>query len=266
MYKIHDNGGRPYSVEVKGNNVNVYKNIYSEKCYSSDENEDYASDDEYDLKLEFLKSFETKNVFIGEDNKSFDTDFRGNTILLDMGDNSYVYIQRDISEFKSLSKIVSYFSPIGNSDVPYPYAIDELGNYYLLSENVILLKGDNPYFITTPPDEEDPYEFYYREEFKYKDIALYYKGNLLRLDLTKDSSIFYDELTKDGNIIYIGENMGQLLEHKLTSYISFDDMKKIGKLKKCSKEDYINFVNDVSSHYKVRKITSIIEMNVLYKD
>ena len=34
--------------------------------------------------------------------------------------------------------MLSYLNPVGNSSVPYPYAIDDKGNYYELSSNVIV--------------------------------------------------------------------------------------------------------------------------------
>jgi hypothetical protein len=67
------------------------------------------------------------------DNLKFD----GNTILFDVGNNEYIFINRNIESFKSKAKIVKYVYPVGNRGVPYPYAIDEKGNYYLLIEYII---------------------------------------------------------------------------------------------------------------------------------
>uniref|UniRef100_A0A6C0C961 Uncharacterized protein n=1 Tax=viral metagenome TaxID=1070528 RepID=A0A6C0C961_9ZZZZ len=69
-----------------------------------------------------------------------------------MKDNEYIYIGSEIFSFNTIDKIIDYVSPVGNNDVPYPYAIDNNGNYYLLIENVIL-KGEIKY--------EDPYNYYY---------------------------------------------------------------------------------------------------------
>ena len=60
--------------------------------------------------------------------------FDGNSILLKLSKNKYVYIGSVIYSFTSYNEITTFISPVGNSDVPYPYAIDEKNNYYLLLE------------------------------------------------------------------------------------------------------------------------------------
>lgn len=47
-------------------------------------------------------------------------------------------------------------SPMGNSDVPYPYAVDIKRNYYLFAENVIL----------DHIESSKPYDYYYAERPK----------------------------------------------------------------------------------------------------
>jgi len=58
------------------------------------------------------------------------SEFDGNTILLHIKNNEYVHIYDIIISFTSNSKIIQYVSPVGNNDVPYPYAVDEHNNYY----------------------------------------------------------------------------------------------------------------------------------------
>ena len=60
--------------------------------------------------------------------------FDGNSILLKLSKNKYVYIGSLIYSFNAYNEITTFISPVGNNDVPYPYAIDEKNNYYLLSE------------------------------------------------------------------------------------------------------------------------------------
>ena len=66
----------------------------------------------------------------------------------------WMYIGESIYTFTPLSDIIEYFSPIGNSDVPYPYAIDTDGRYYLMIKNVILAPNQNK-------ERFDPYNYYY---------------------------------------------------------------------------------------------------------
>ena len=85
-------------------------------------------------------------------------DFDGNSLLLDMGDNEYIYFGSTHFTFKSRSAITEYVSPVGNNDVPYPYAVDEDDNVYLMLENVV---------VSGVPQEErdDVYRFYYDKNY-----------------------------------------------------------------------------------------------------
>lgn len=78
-------------------------------------------------------------------------DYDGNTILLYMGDLTYIYIGDRIQSFKAKSEIVSYLSEVGNNDMAYPYAVDDKENVYLIIEKVIV-----------PSLSSDPYTWYYR--------------------------------------------------------------------------------------------------------
>jgi len=94
-------------------------------------------------------------VFIGG-SESSNPNVLGNSFLVQKNDKSWIYIGNRIYEFKPLYPIVEYYSRVGNSDVPYPYAIDELGNIYLMIEFAIIknLKG-------VPFDSYDFYDLYY---------------------------------------------------------------------------------------------------------
>jgi hypothetical protein len=104
-----------------------------------------------------------KDIFIGKSLKNkmttfsrgYGNKFDGNTILLEMDTNEYIFIGQYVESFKSLSKIIYYASPIGNSGCPYPYAIDDKGNYYLLLEDVVMMCNE------LIESFEDPYELYY---------------------------------------------------------------------------------------------------------
>lgn len=136
-YLTHDNGGNPYKVIINNKTVSVYDNY----------------------KNILLFTFTPETIFIGKSlenemttfSDGFGSEFDGNSFLFKTGENEYEHVGRNIFTFHSLSKITEYFSPIGNADVPCPYAIDENNNYYLLIFNVILknpnLTGyDNPYY------------------------------------------------------------------------------------------------------------------------
>jgi hypothetical protein len=142
-YDILDNGGRPYSVDIKEKNVDIYDN--------------------YTKPGELILTIKPKEIFIGKSfknkmtklSKGYGSYFDGNTILFGMGKNEYIFTNRHITKFKALSKIIYYTSPVGNSRVPYPYAIDEQGNYYFFDMVEIYIDNGKA------EDYEDPNDYYY---------------------------------------------------------------------------------------------------------
>ena len=157
-YYTHDNGSRPFKVVI--DNKKVY--IYKYKKY--DEDSDTTLYSEKSIKYEKKNLFKCKNIFIAKSPKNprtifsggYGAKFTGNSILLQITKNKYVFIGHIIFSFTSKSKIKKFVSPVGNSDVPYPYAIDIDGRYYLMIENVIIDKIKN-----IKKYDSDPYDFYY---------------------------------------------------------------------------------------------------------
>ena len=177
--------------------------------------------------------------------KGYGKEFDGNTILVKLSDKRYIYIGDGISEFTSLHKIVDYQSPVGNNDVPYPYAIDEKDNYYLMLESVI---------IHFKKKEDDPYEKYYNSSLMTKDMSFtppkeplhpffqdieeFYivengKKQMYTLRHNPNPSKEYDRLTKD---------IGKPLSVKY----------KDGKEKELSKKDYIKLMKDFGKMLDVK--------------
>jgi hypothetical protein len=145
-YNTHDNYGRPYKVVINPDNfVSVYKNDTNELLFNKKVNKVFIG----------KSPLNQMTKFSGGHGKDFD----GNSFLLELDDNSYQHIGRDIFTFNSYNKIIKYVSPIGNNDVPYPYAIDSDGNIYLLIEDVVLINTDQFKKLYTKYD--DPYDYYY---------------------------------------------------------------------------------------------------------
>lgn len=138
-YLIHDNGGRPFRVDIQGMKVSVWKNM-----------------DEYGLvdgkfvttkhPMKHILDFTAEKIFIGK--KSPDGGYdglkpkeaEGNSLLLQTG-SKYVFIGWEIYEFSPVKgdTIVKYYSDIGNNDVPYPYAIGKTHVYILLEKVAVPL-------------------------------------------------------------------------------------------------------------------------------
>ena len=87
----------------------------------------------------------------------------GNSILVNVSGSKYIHIGIEIYSFETRDKekILHYYSPIGNNDVPYPYAIGENYSYFFLD-------------YTTVPNmvldlSKDGYTQYYGHAFKGQD-------------------------------------------------------------------------------------------------
>jgi hypothetical protein len=61
----------------------------------------------------------------------------GNSILVEVSKHKYIYIGNEIYSFETAEDIKSYYSPIGNNDVPYPYAIGDNLTYFMLDKKTV---------------------------------------------------------------------------------------------------------------------------------
>jgi hypothetical protein len=143
-YFTHDNGGKPFKVNISNESINVFNN-------------------ETEKKLLTIKNY--VKVFIGNDPEYPGS--KGNSILVRVNEENYVYIGTSIYQFKPKEKILKFYSPLGNSDVVYSYGISE--NFiYLFAEKKVVKKQD------VPPNE-DPYYLMYQnfissKKFRVKEI------------------------------------------------------------------------------------------------
>lgn len=144
-YNVHYNGARPFTISVDKGHIYIY--------------------DKNDILLFTIKKFQ--HIFIGDNIKNKTPETVGNSIIIKMDKYVYIYIGQQIYKFESKDEILDYKSPIGNNDVPYPYAIGETYTY-LLAEKV--------YIKNSELSKEDPYKQYYSNEdmfHKLKTITLY---------------------------------------------------------------------------------------------
>ena len=250
-YLTHDNGGRLYKVEITSEqpNVKIYKNKYD-----SDEN-NWTNDP--------ILTYNPIKVFIGKSPMNRTTifsgghgpKFDGNSILLQTENNKYVFIGRQVIEFESLAPIINFVSPVGNSDVPYPYAIDEKNNCYLLIEDVILTgKAD----VSEKHLQElinEPYDYYYYIKLitsdegiippKHPHIKNFQNIKSWFVGIDKYTMKYHPFPEKDYDRI-MDWNEGEM------SIIYTD-----GETKKISKEDYVNIMRDYEKEAKVQPLHSI---------
>ena len=140
IYTTHENGGRPLRVLVNGQHVTIWrkKTCLIERKYAE---------------VHVGKSPMCEMTkFSGGHGPEFD----GNTLLLRLETDGldYDFVQSAVYKFTAKSPIVRFVSPVGNNDVPYPFAIDNAGRVYLFIEKVIIAGFTG----------NDPYGFYYKSK------------------------------------------------------------------------------------------------------
>lgn len=138
-YLIHDNGARPFSVVVYAaqKKLEVYVNdepvpgehVKGKKIYETSYSDLFIGDNTLpDPMAEYPKGTAAKG-----------TAAKGNTFLVHVSGSKYVHIGAELYSFETRDgeKIVHYYSPIGGSDVPYPYAVGENYTYFLLDDTTV---------------------------------------------------------------------------------------------------------------------------------
>lgn len=129
VYEIHDNGGRPFDVIVSVDKVFILAN------------DDTGREPQHILTIK-----DYSRIFIEKDPEMPGSE--GNSILIQVKDLDYLYIGSEIYRFQTERPILEYYSPVGNSDVPYPYAVTRDKTYLMIEGKVINnndLTQDDPY-------------------------------------------------------------------------------------------------------------------------
>jgi hypothetical protein len=162
----HDNGGRPFKVCFNGASFWVLKRGQGSS--------------EYDTMV--VKPTRHTRAFVGHSPLTPMTEFSGghgpkfdgNSMLFELGRTQplrYMFIGECVRVFSTRSHITRFESPVGNNDVPYPYAVDSSGVVYLLTEGVRLTAGPYPKEVL-----RDPYRFYYDRGLLTPDAAVAEQG------------------------------------------------------------------------------------------
>lgn len=225
-YNIIDNGGIAFTVYIKNNHVDIYKNDY---------------DWDHHVNIESNKpilSYSAEKIWIGRSPLNKMTEFSGgasdyydgNSILLKLN-KEHIYIGREIYSFQPLAPIAYYISPVGNSGTAYPFAIDKNHNYYLMIENVIML--NHPFTI-------DPYDDYYNNQspLMYHDIPIDYimiNHDRYSLHYTPLAAEEYDRLTKNDTLKMVVGHKNKIYPICKNDYIKI--MQEYGKKNKLTPID-----------------------------
>ena len=162
-YIIHDNGSSPFRVEVAGKRVAIYKGTLIKRL---DGSLDYGT---YEYN-ELLIKRTVREVHLGEStcdpasyisDKACDAETIGNSILLHLSGNKYMYVGSEIYEFTMEDDFEAYYSTIGRNDVPYPVTIGSKYVYFMLDGTHTYI----PKSLFTAPmnavEWSDAYAYYY---------------------------------------------------------------------------------------------------------
>ena len=250
-YFTHFNGGFTYAVYIKDKNVYVYsRNIGWLDKFDINSN---IIDDMYYFPNKVGEFKNVSKIFIGKSPKTPATEFSGgygsgfdgNSILLELGkeNNKYCYqfIGENMTTFITDNRIVKYVSLVGNSDVPYPYAVDDKNNYFLITSRAYIhLDGK------VKPD--DPYNIYYKMHDitpGFENIKEFYIGDeKYNLTWDADPGSDYDGIKErfDNKPLYIVKNNG--------------------KKEKLNKKEYVDLLNRYGEKMGLKKMDIITPFNI----
>jgi hypothetical protein len=168
-YKTLDNGGHPFKVQIfDGTGVAVWRRKQK------------GANIDISYTLPYFH-FMASKIFIGTSplnattraSAGFGPEWDGNSFILqkegDEATNDYYHVGYEIFKFRALAPIIFYTSPVGNSAVPYPWAQDAKGNFYLMIENTVLTKISHQLPIDAPIQQKEQFDPYYAFWFKQYD-------------------------------------------------------------------------------------------------
>jgi hypothetical protein len=149
-YIALDNGGITFRVRYNKNTLQIFK-LAGKKDVDVKEL----------IKGKPLRKYAIKRAFVGKNDRvdvseKYRAAGTGNSMLFLLTNGKYLYVGHEVYEFSTWEdEIVSYHSPIGNSDVPYPYAIGKRRAYLMLDK----VMAENTALVGAK--ERDPYAAYY---------------------------------------------------------------------------------------------------------
>lgn len=163
-YFTHDNGGRPFYVKIHDGKISVLRGICDDLCDSTKE-----IGPVYNKHVLTIQAY--KKIWIGENSGKYANKHEikgtGNSILVHVAADKYVFIGDHVFEFRTSDEIKEFHGIVGNSDVIYAFAIGEENTYFFVEDKYL---PNNAI-----PKEEDPYKMYFEQMAKAKKI----KGKMI---------------------------------------------------------------------------------------
>jgi hypothetical protein len=158
-YFILNEGKTSYVVYVsKKNQISIYKK--SDKYYVNKQSTKSANN--LWMYTQLVSYYNCLKVFIGKNStKTSGSKFNGNSILVKIEKDTYVFIGHEIYTFslRCGDHIVNYYSPVRNNKVPYPVAVGKKCLYFMLDKTYISISSINNF--NSIQDKENLYSYYY---------------------------------------------------------------------------------------------------------
>lgn len=134
-YYIHNNGGRPFKVTVARNRLSIYRQVgYDEaKRKALYETSPIVSFSMRGKKLFVPRAHSKTPSYYVSPSTRFG---KGNSLLVKLAPHVYMYIGAVVYIFETKDNIRAFYSPIGNNDVPYSWAVGTDYVYLLVEDSV----------------------------------------------------------------------------------------------------------------------------------
>jgi hypothetical protein len=126
-YITHDNGGRPFLVDISKDLIRIY-------THDNTEYDVEPKKSDYTVLIKEISNF--NGYWYGFDNSNFNKKTNGTSILIEVEKLRYIFIGVYVIEFVTNEPIIEFRSTMGNSDVTYPYAWSENKIYMFIYEHV----------------------------------------------------------------------------------------------------------------------------------
>ena len=163
-FNVHDNGGVPFIVDIYSKYLEIFQrdrrnapgHFRPQKLFDTPFQKVFVGDNYFQL-----KRYEAYGKY------------PGNTLLVQVNRKKYIFIgNKGIYEFTTpqSDQIVAFASPLGNSDVAYPYAIGKKYVYYMLNHIALPISlVENPTLgYESGPEKRRYYDATPRTQFKIK--------------------------------------------------------------------------------------------------
>jgi len=176
-YFIFSGGDEVFVVYInKKNRVSIYKK--SDSHYVGEKNWSRKSLNNLWIYTELVAQYNCTKVFIGKSplvsrpektgvtNVNSGSKFDGNSILLQLEKNKYVFVGNVVYEFAPYNNddIVKYYSPVGNNKVPYPVAIGKNCIYFMLDKTYVFISSTKIFNTLSQEDKVNLYSYYYGKD------------------------------------------------------------------------------------------------------